>query len=124
MNRWTTLARSGWIKRRPPRRLRRQTQEPGYVAWLHGHPCVCADLDPAGCDGRIEADHGDDNKGLGTRRPDCDALPMCARHHRDAPWRTREPWCAWPTWQRNEWVWLLRVRFRAMWLVATEGPRS
>lgn len=52
-------------------------KDPAYLAWLHTLPC-CVDSHVHG--GRIEAAHLGP-RGLSTKAPDRQAVPMCNGHH-------------------------------------------
>lgn len=54
-----------------------------YLQWVRGHNCVCAETDPTGCEGKIQAAHvrrGTDG-GIGMKPSDCYSLPLCSSHH-------------------------------------------
>jgi hypothetical protein len=71
-----------WIRRKAPRRLKREGSDRAYLAWVRTLPCVvgypwframnC-------CDGRIHAHHAIHRSQGGKDR---DAIPLCEKHHR------------------------------------------
>lgn len=76
----------------PKRRTRQRMMLPkpdapircdGHLKWVRGHNCVCVEIDPTGCGGRIEAAHvrrGTDG-GIGSKPGDNWTLPACSNHH-------------------------------------------
>lgn len=110
------------IRRKPPRRLKRQVREPEYLAWLHTQPCVACMVraqlgfafDGAG---RVEADHGSGH-GTGQRNSDAMALPLCVRHHREPGWTVLDPFILWPKIDRREFMKIQRVVHRTRWAAA------
>jgi len=82
----------------------------GFVATL---PCVgegffrelgWGDLIGHDCEGRIEVCHeGRTGKGMGTRCPDSETIPMCTALHRQ--WTEHRGWFAgWSKTERREWA--------------------
>lgn len=54
-----------------------------HLKWVRGFACSCSEIDPAGCDGKIEAAHvrrGTDG-GIGSKPGDNWTLPLCSGHH-------------------------------------------
>lgn len=54
-----------------------------FKQWVRGHNCACVDIDPTGCNGKIEAAHvrrGTDG-GVGMKPGDNWCLPLCSEHH-------------------------------------------
>jgi hypothetical protein len=130
LKRTTPLTRKGWMRRKRPRRLSGPHADParmGFVATLEcvgvrcfgrvesatvvrrapGFP-VRLTLEHVGrphrCEGRIEVCHeGRTGKGMGTRCPDSETIPMCTGLHRQ--WTEHRGWFAgWTKEQRREWA--------------------
>jgi hypothetical protein len=71
-----SLQRSGWLRRKAPRRLRKQSPEDRrYLSWVRTLPCL---LGPEGCLGRTHAHHAIHLSQGGTDR---DVVPLCVTHH-------------------------------------------
>ena len=61
--------------------IRRQS----HLKWVRGHNCVCVEIDPTGCGGKIEAAHvrrGTDG-GIGSKPGDNWTYPGCSNHHQE-----------------------------------------
>lgn len=124
----TSLKRTGFKGRRksiqatrwgiaykPPRRKKRQVQDPNYLCWLHEQLCWWAGHGDR-CQGRIEADHGS-GKGMGQRRTDDKAIPSCVRHHREPGFASLPPWDAMTKWERKELVDQAIIQLRLAYLI-------
>lgn len=68
------------VKRRKPRSAtkKRTGKDPDYLSWLHTLPCC---VDSHVHTSRIEAAHLGP-RGLSTKAPDRQAVPMCGGHHK------------------------------------------
>jgi len=58
---------------------------PSHLKWVRGHNCICVEIDPTGCEGKIEAAHvrrGTDG-GVGSKPGDNFSIPLCSNHHRE-----------------------------------------
>ena len=73
------LVRKHWMRKKAPKRLKREGSDRAYLAWLHTLPCCYA---PWCKDGPIEAAHHRDMTGLGRKEDDSKAIPLCRSHHR------------------------------------------
>jgi hypothetical protein len=54
-----------------------------HLQWVRGFSCVCVEIDPTGCEGKIQACHvrrGTDG-GIGSKPGDNWTFPACAGHH-------------------------------------------
>lgn len=103
------------IAYKPPRRKKRQVEEPRYVEWLHTQACICRGFGSPCKDG-IQVDHGS-GKGMGQRREDAKGVPMCAGHHEGQQWTITEPWLAMGKWGRAEWIDQQIIQLRLRWLI-------
>lgn len=56
---------------------------PGHLKWVRGFACVCSEIDPTGCGGRMEAAHvrRGTNAGVGIKPGDNWTYPACSNHH-------------------------------------------
>lgn len=55
----------------------------GHLKFVRGFNCVCSEIDPSGCGGKIEAAHvrrGTDG-GIGSKPGDNWTYPGCSEHH-------------------------------------------
>ena len=74
-------------RRKKPRMMPPKDDAPircqSHLAWVRGFQCVCVDIDPTGCGGKIEAAHvrrGTDG-GIGSKPGDNWTYPACGNHH-------------------------------------------
>ncbi len=114
LKRRTALRPKHWgIRYKRPRRLSGPHADPARMGFVATLPCVGMRVFPsprAGmflahwCMGRIEVCHeGRTGKGMGTRCPDSETIPMCTSLHRQ--WTEHRGWFAgWTKEQRCEWA--------------------
>jgi hypothetical protein len=114
LKRQTPLRAKRWgIKPRRPRRLSGPGADPARMGFVAELPCVGVNFrTPNGgriallhrCEGRIEVCHeGRTGKGIGTRCPDSETIPMCTWLHRQ--WTEHRGWFAgWTKETRRAWA--------------------
>jgi len=117
LKRTTPLGRKGWMRRKRPRRLSGPHADPARMGFVAELPCVGVRafngierrrggyvLNTHRCEGRIEVCHeGRTGKGMGTRCPDSETIPMCTALHRH--WTDHSGWFAgWTKEQRRDWA--------------------
>lgn len=115
LKRQTPLRAKRWgIKPRRPRRLSGPGADPARMGFVAELPCVgvatfdgndfASTGDEHKCEGRIEVCHeGRTGKGMGTRCPDAETIPMCTSLHRQ--WTEHRGWFAgWSKEKRREWA--------------------
>jgi hypothetical protein len=99
----TPLRRSGWIRRKPSRRVIRKTDaDRAFTAWIHTQPCVGLRLRGHRCIGRIEQSHERNMTGLGLKASDLRSVPMCGSLHRNWEGHTG-PFAGWSKERRRVW---------------------
>lgn len=80
MKRRTPLKRTGWIKRKAPRRLAKRSAFAPVLAFVRGLPCVsCSKSGPS------DAAHvvtGRSQRGMGIKCSDAQTVPLCRICHR------------------------------------------
>lgn len=73
-------------RRARPRMMVREStviRAPRFLQYARGFQCVCSEIDPSGCEGKIQAAHircGTDG-GIGMKPSDRYVFPACEAHH-------------------------------------------
>lgn len=100
--------RRTWIKKKPPKRLKRAGANRDYLQWLHRRPGECRGAFSIShtCDGPIQAAHFRNMTGGGRKEPDKYAIDICTFLHDCYDRRIlgkRSPFDGWTTEERKIW---------------------
>jgi hypothetical protein len=88
-----------------PRRKPQPGDDPEYLAWLRGLPCVFCLIDGCGQQRFTEAMHigrSTSVRGLSRKYPDREAVPGCRHHHDEHHEGTKTFWVKHPEYKRDE----------------------